>query len=185
MDIRVPDSVIEIFCNHNCIASHRCLYSRKGQYSIVTEHISADHQAYLKWNDDHFRKWTMRNGTNTCSFVKAILTSQRVERQSYRSCMRLLKLAEKYSDRRLETTCKMRFPTQPPRATKASRTSWQPVMIGLIRNLGAQIQHQPKTGMPLLMMQTFKEEGILTNKNDIDKLIKIHLHLCQTLLLHR
>ena len=38
--------------------------------------------------------------------VDAILTSKRVEQQSYRSCMGLLKLADKYSVSRLEAACR-------------------------------------------------------------------------------
>ena len=106
VDVRVTDTIIEIFYNHNRIASHRRLYGRKGQYSTVTEHMPADHQAYLEWNGNRFRKWAERIGTNTCEVVNAILASQRVEQQSYRSCMGLLKLAEKYSDQRLEAACK-------------------------------------------------------------------------------
>ena len=106
VDVRVTDTVIEIFYNHNRIASHRRLYGRKGQYSTVTEHMPADHQAYLEWNGDRFRKWAERIGTNTCKVVNAILTSQRVEQQSYRSCTGLLKLADKYSDQRLEAACR-------------------------------------------------------------------------------
>lgn len=105
VDVRVTDTVIEIFYNHNRIASHRRLYGRKGQYSTVTEHMPADHQKYLEWNGDRFRKWAERIGTNTCKVVNAILASQRVEQQSYRSCMGLLKLADKYSDQRLEAAC--------------------------------------------------------------------------------
>ena len=37
VDVRVTDKTIEIFYNHNRIASHRRLYGRKGQYSTVTE----------------------------------------------------------------------------------------------------------------------------------------------------
>lgn len=106
VDVRVTDTVIEIFYNHNRIASHRRLYGRKGQYSTVTEHMPADHQAYLEWNGDRFRKWAERIGTNTCRVVNAVLASQRVEQQSYRSCMGLLKLADKYSGQRLEAACK-------------------------------------------------------------------------------
>ena len=94
------------FYNHNRIASHRRLFGRKGQYSTVTEHMPADHQAYLEWNGDRFRKWAERIGNNTCKVVNAILASQRVEQQSYRSCMGLLKLADKYSDQRLEAACR-------------------------------------------------------------------------------
>jgi transposase len=105
VDVRVTDTVIEIFYNHNRIASHRRLYGRKGQYSTVTEHMPQDHQKYLEWNGDRFRKWAERIGTNTCKVVNAILASQRVEQQSYRSCMGLLKLADKYTSQRLEAAC--------------------------------------------------------------------------------
>ena len=105
VDVRVTDTVIEIFYNHNRIASHRRLYGRKGQYSTITEHMPQDHQKYLEWNGDRFRKWAERIGTNTCKVVNAILASQRVEQQSYRSCMGLLKLADKYTSQRLEAAC--------------------------------------------------------------------------------
>ena len=105
VDVRVTDTVIEIFYNHDRIASHRRLYGRKGQYSTVTEHMPEDHQAYLEWNGDRFRKWAERIGESTFKVVDAILTSQRIEQQSYRSCMGLLRLADKYSATRLEAAC--------------------------------------------------------------------------------
>ncbi|OLR54938.1 integrase [Hornefia porci] len=105
VDVRITDQVVEIYFNHNRIASHRRRYGRKGQYSTVTEHMPEDHQKYLEWNGDRFRKWAERIGSNTYKVVDAILTSQRIEQQSYRSCMGLLKLADKYSPQRLEAAC--------------------------------------------------------------------------------
>ena len=64
------------------------------------------HQQYLEWNGERFRKWAERIGSNTSQVVDAILTSKRVEQQSYRSCMGLLKLADKYSASRLEAACR-------------------------------------------------------------------------------
>ncbi|WP_242999242.1 Mu transposase domain-containing protein [Enterocloster lavalensis] len=106
VDVRVTDKTIEIFYNHNRIASHRRLYGRKGQYSTITEHMPPSHQQYLEWNGDRFRKWAERIGSSTYQVVDAILTSKRVEQQSYRSCMGLLKLADKYSVDRLEAACR-------------------------------------------------------------------------------
>lgn len=106
VDVRVTETAIEIFYNHNRIASHRRLYGRKGQYSTVTEHMPADHQEYLEWNGDRFRKWGNQIGPCTGKVIDAILTSQRVEQQSYRSCMGLLKMADKYSSERLENACR-------------------------------------------------------------------------------
>ena len=106
VDVRVTDKTIEIFYNHNRIASHRRLYGRKEQYSTVSEHMPASHQQYLEWNGDRFRKWAEQIGSCTYQAVDAILTSKRVEQQSYRSCMGLLKLADKYSVSRLEAACR-------------------------------------------------------------------------------
>jgi len=64
-----------------------------------------DHQKYLEWNGDRFREWAKRIGNNTYEVVNAILASGRVEQQSYKSCMGLLKLADKYSVDRLEAAC--------------------------------------------------------------------------------
>lgn len=90
VDVRITDTTVEIFYNHNRIASHRRLHGRSGQYSTVTEHMPQEHQKYLEWNGDRFRKWADSIGINTSKVVDAILTSGRVEQQSYRSCMGLL-----------------------------------------------------------------------------------------------
>lgn len=105
VDIRVTDKVIEIFYNHNRLASHRRLFGRKGQYSTILEHMPPDHQKYLEWNADRFRKWAEDIGPNTLKSVDAILTSNRIEQQTYKSCMGLLRLAERYSAKRLEAAC--------------------------------------------------------------------------------
>lgn len=105
VDVRITETTIEIFIDHSRIASHRRLYGRSGQYSTVTEHMPAEHQKYLEWDGERFRRWADSIGFNTSKVVEAILTSGRVEQQSYRSCMGLLKLAEKHSPAKLETVC--------------------------------------------------------------------------------
>ena len=65
-----------------------------------------DHQKYLDWNGDRFRRWAEKIGTNTHEVVNGILASGRVEQQSYRGCMGLLRLVEKYSAALLEDACK-------------------------------------------------------------------------------
>ena len=69
VDVKVTDTTIEIFYNHNRIASHRRLKGRPGQYSTITEHMPEDHQKYLEWNGDRFRKWAERIGINTYTAV--------------------------------------------------------------------------------------------------------------------
>lgn len=105
VDVRITDIIIEVFYNHNRIASHKRLHGRPGQYSTVTEHMPPDHQKYLEWNGDRFRRWAAQIGTRTNKVINALLTSDRVEQQNYRSCMGLLKLSEKYSPEKLEAAC--------------------------------------------------------------------------------
>lgn len=50
-------------------------------------------------------KWAETIGINTYKVVNSILTSGRVEQQSYRACMGLLKLAERKSSQQLESAC--------------------------------------------------------------------------------
>lgn len=105
VNVRVTSTSIEVFYNQNRIASHRRLYGRKGQYSTVTEHMPKDHQHYLEWNGDRFRKWAEGIGESTAKVIDSILRSKRVEQQSYRACMGLLKMADKYSQAKLEEAC--------------------------------------------------------------------------------
>lgn len=74
-----------------------------------------DHQKYLEWDGERFRKWAASIGTNTAKTVDAILTSKPVEQQSYRACMALLKLKDKYSAEALELACAeaLSFSTSP------------------------------------------------------------------------
>jgi len=106
VDVRITEKTIEVFYNHGRIASHRRLYGRKGQYSTIVEHMPQDHQKYLEWNGDRFRKWANKIGSNTHQVVNNILASGRVEQQAYKGCMGLLKLVDRYSAERLENACK-------------------------------------------------------------------------------
>ena len=105
VDVRITDTVIEIFKDHQRIASHKRLYGRPGQYSTVLSHMPPDHQKYLEWNGNRFRKWAETVGINTYKVVDGILASGQVEQQTYRSCMGLLKLSERKSPAILEAAC--------------------------------------------------------------------------------
>ena len=105
VDVRMTDTIIEVFKDHRRIASHKRLYGRPGQYSTVIEHMPPEHQKYLEWDGDRFRKWAETIGINTYKVINSILASGRVEQQSYRACMGLLKLAERKGPQRLEHAC--------------------------------------------------------------------------------
>lgn len=64
-------------------------------------------------------------GTNTVIVVKTILSSHKIEQQGYRSCIALLKLADKYSVTRVEEACKKALSYTPRPSYKSIQTILQ------------------------------------------------------------
>ena len=106
VDVRFTTNTVEVFYQNLRIASHRRLYGYSGQYSTVLEHMPEKHRQYTQWNAARFLRWASEIGSCTHQTVKAIIASRKVEEQSYKSCIALLKLSDSYSPVRLEAACK-------------------------------------------------------------------------------
>ena len=106
VDVRITRSMVEVFYQNTRIASHRRLYGHPGQYNTVVEHMPEKHQQYTQWNAERFIRWASDIGSSTLQVVKSIIASRKIEEQSYKSCIALLKLADTYSVARLEDACK-------------------------------------------------------------------------------
>ncbi len=105
VDVRMTRNVIEVFYNNNRVCSHPRLHGKQGQYSTMEDHMPENHKKFIQWNANRFISWAQNVGTYTAVAVQAILTSHKVEQQGYRSCMALLKLADKHGVARLEAAC--------------------------------------------------------------------------------
>lgn len=137
VDVRVTDSLIEVFYNHTRIASHTRLYGRKGQYSTQAEHMPEDHRKFLSWDGDRFRSWAESIGANTKQVVDRILKSYSIEQQGCRSCMGLLHLADKHGKRNLEEACR-----------QALAISSYPSYKGIKNILATQKPKEPEVSRP-------------------------------------
>ena len=122
VDVRLTRSTIEVFQNGTRIASHARKYGHPGQYATRPEHMPEDHLKYVQWNAERFLSWAKAIGDNTVAVTKAILASRKIEQQAYRTCMALLKLAEKYSPARLESACKRALSYTPSPGFKSIQT---------------------------------------------------------------
>jgi len=105
VDVRLTQNIVEIFYKSNRIASHKRLYGYSGQYSTNVEHMPEKHRQYTQWNAERFTRWASDIGPHTLKAVNAIIGSRKVEQQSYKTCIALLKLADTYSATRLERAC--------------------------------------------------------------------------------
>jgi hypothetical protein len=105
VDVRLTQHLVEVFYQGTRIASHKRLYGYSGQYSTTVEHMPEKHRQYTQWNAERFIRWAADIGPSTEQAVKAIIASRKVEQQSYKTCIALLKLADAYSAVRLEGAC--------------------------------------------------------------------------------
>jgi transposase len=122
VEVRLTRTVVEIFFEGSRICSHVRLQGRRGQYSTQEAHMPPNHQQYVQWNGERFRKWAAKIGENTTVVVESILGGYKVEQQGYRACMALLKLSDQYTSQRLESACAKALDYTPKPGYKAIQT---------------------------------------------------------------
>jgi hypothetical protein len=91
------------------------------------------------WDADYFLRRAQRIGPATHHAVGVILAGKSFPEQTYKSCLGVLKLAEKYSDERLENVCGL--------LEQIPRITYQLIKT-MLENNRDQLQHHP-TGEPL------------------------------------
>jgi len=105
LDVRVTATSVEVFYNGMRICSHARHHGRPGFYKTIPAHMPEKHKAYSEWNTERFLSWAKSIGESTVIVINAILSSHKIEQQGYRSCIGVLKLADKYGAQRLEAAC--------------------------------------------------------------------------------
>ena len=105
MAVRVTSSTVEVFYNNLRVCSHPRHRGRPGFYTTTPEHMPIKHKQHSEWNAERFSAWAESIGSNTKIVINSILSSHKVEQQGYRSCIGILKLADKHGTKRLEAAC--------------------------------------------------------------------------------
>ena len=102
--IMASPSVVAIYFEGDRIANHRRAYA-KGSYVTDVAHMPDAHRDFVEWNGERFRKWAASIGPDVEKVVECVLSSRRIEQQTYRSARALLSLAEKYGKETLGAAC--------------------------------------------------------------------------------
>ena len=107
VEIRATATIVEIFYRGQRVASH-LRDDTPGQYSTEDSHMPSNHKRRKeKWSPERFIRWAQSIGPQTCQVIKELLGSKRHPEQAYKSCIGVLKLADKYGPQRLEKACTM------------------------------------------------------------------------------
>ncbi len=105
VDIRTNSRTIEVFFQGSRVASHIRRHERLKDPVILPEHMPDNHRQYLAYHSDNFRDWASNVGPSTLVVIQWFLASGKVEQQGYKSCTRLMKLADRHSAVRVEDAC--------------------------------------------------------------------------------
>lgn len=102
VDVRLTSTMVEILHKNRRIASHIRSY-KVGGFTTNPDHRPKSHQKYLEWTPSRIISWAAATGPNTAALVEKILASKPHPEQGYRSCLGIIKLADKYTPERVES----------------------------------------------------------------------------------
>ncbi|NLB81765.1 MAG: IS21 family transposase [Clostridiaceae bacterium] len=107
VDLKVTESLLEIYFKDERIASHKKLPSySKYKWSTLEEHMPDQFQ-HTEWDDERIKKWAYSIGNCTGEDIDRIFNSVRIKEQGYNSALSVLRLTKRYSNERLEIACEL------------------------------------------------------------------------------
>jgi transposase len=92
---------VEIFHRGQRVASHVRGYVPY-HATTINEHRPKSHQRHLEWTPSRLIEWAQTIGPATGKVIEQIMATRPHPEQGYRSCLGILRLADKYSHARLE-----------------------------------------------------------------------------------
>lgn len=104
VEVRLTHRVVEIFHDHQRIASHvRC--SQRSGHVTVNAHMPKAHQRYANTTPANLIGRAARIGPNAAILVERMMRDRPHPEQGYRSAMGILSLAPRYGPQRLDAAC--------------------------------------------------------------------------------
>lgn len=126
VEARLTSAMVEILHKNRRIASHIRSY-KEGGFTTNPDHRPKSHQRYLEWTPSRIISWAATKGPNTAALVEKILAAKPHPEQGYRSCLGIIRLADKYTPERVEAAS--------GRAIRCNAISYQSVKSMLTKGL--------------------------------------------------
>jgi transposase len=101
VDVRLTATVIEVFYKARRVASHLRSHLR-GRHTTDHAHMPVSHRRHAEWTPSRIISWAGRTGPATADLCRAILEARPHPEQGYRSCLGIIRLAERFGAERLE-----------------------------------------------------------------------------------
>lgn len=100
IELRITHSTLECFYEGLRIALHHRAY--KPGHTTIHEHMPTAHKAYAEWTPERLKKWALNTGPYTQALIEELINRHKIPEQSFRGCLGILRLGERYGAQRLE-----------------------------------------------------------------------------------
>jgi transposase len=105
IDVRLAEGTVEVFHAHRRVASHLRSFER-GRHSTEVAHMPESHRRHAQWTPGRIVEWAERTGPATAEVCESIMASRPHPEQGYRSCLGIIRLADRYGADRVEAACR-------------------------------------------------------------------------------
>lgn len=98
---------VDVYLNLKRIAFHFRNKSKHG-YTTLYEHMPTNHQQQQKvggWDGNYFKQEAEKIGPDTLRVIEKVLSLKIYPEQTFRTCLGILRLGNKYGNQRLESAC--------------------------------------------------------------------------------
>jgi transposase len=101
---RITARTVEVFHVGQRVASH-VRTSGNGQHSTQRDHMPAHHRFREDWTPQRITARAARIGPNVATFVEVVMRERKHPEHGYRSCLGVIRLADKFGPLRLDAAC--------------------------------------------------------------------------------
>ena len=102
---RITVRTVEAFHGGQRVASH-VRTSGNGQHSTQRDHMPAHHRFREDWTPQRIHARAARVGPNVAIFAEVVMRGRKHPEQGYRTCLGVIRLADKFGRDRLDAACK-------------------------------------------------------------------------------
>ncbi|MEG0153506.1 MAG: IS21 family transposase [Clostridium sp.] len=110
VDVKLTDSIVEIYNNHQRISTHPKFQPYVGNHYATHKEDMPDAFTQPEMNDLRIKQWAVSIGTHTSEVIERLFKSVSIKEQAYNAALSVLKLSKTYSNNRLEIACEIALP---------------------------------------------------------------------------
>jgi len=77
----------------------------KGGHTTDPAHMPVSQRRHAEWSPSRIVAWAQRTGPATAGLAEAIMAARPHPEQGYRSCLGIIRLADRYGAERVEAAC--------------------------------------------------------------------------------